>query len=109
AASDEFSRLYADLLRDVAPCEPLITAVGPGETFHASVLTGIDGLLIGGGVTPWYLAAVDPLVEEIRLLVVDGLPYLGYSAGAMIAADRALIGGWRINGVAVCPEDAGED
>lgn len=109
AASEEFSRLYADLLRDVAPCEPLITAVGPGETFHASVLTGIDGLLIGGGVTPWYLAAVDPLVEEIRLLVVDGLPYLGYSAGAMIAADRALIGGWRINGVAVCPEDAGED
>ena len=56
------------------------------------------------GDTAAYLAAVDPLVEEIRLLVADGLPYLGFSAGAMIAADRAIVGGWRINGIPVCPE-----
>jgi cyanophycinase len=51
---------------------------------------------------------VVPLVDQIRLLVSDGLPYLGYSAGAMIAADRALVGGWRVGGVEVCREDASE-
>ena len=105
----DYQAQYARFLTSVAPCEPVVTAIGPDEVFAASVLTDVDGLLVGGGVTPWYLDAVDPLVEEIRLLVTDGLPYLGYSAGAMIAADRAIIGGWRINGVEVCPEDTGED
>src|SRR5690606_4095453 len=93
ASVDEgYPELYARLLEAVAPCEPIVTVAGPDSVFSASVLTDIDGLLIGGGVTPWYLDAVDPLVEEIRLLVIDGLPYLGYSAGAMIAPDRAIIG-----------------
>jgi cyanophycinase-like exopeptidase len=37
------------------------------------------------------------------------LPYAGFSAGAAIAADAALIGGWRIDGIPVCDEDTGED
>ena len=36
------------------------------------------------------------------------MPYLGFSAGAAIAAERALVGGWRIGGVAVSPEEASE-
>jgi cyanophycinase len=35
--------------------------------------------------------------------------FAGFSAGAAIAADAALVGGWRSGHVAVCPEDAGED
>jgi cyanophycinase len=97
----------------VAACEPVVaqveTAPGADALFGSEVLTDIDGLVIGGGLTPAYLAAVEPIMEEIRLLVADGLPYLGYSAGAMIAADRAVIGGWRIDGVQVCPEETGED
>ncbi|WP_166865319.1 Type 1 glutamine amidotransferase-like domain-containing protein [Salinibacterium sp. ZJ70] len=104
----EYSAMYARMLRDVAPCEPVVTSLLRPAVFEAGVLTDIDGLLVGGGVTPWYLEAIDPLIEEIRLLVADGLPYLGYSAGAMIAADRAIVGGWRINGVEVCPEETGE-
>jgi len=45
----------------------------------------------------------------VRLLVSDGLPYVGFSAGAAIAADRALLGGWLIGDVPVCPQDASED
>jgi cyanophycinase len=45
----------------------------------------------------------------IRQRVLDGAPYLGFSAGAAIAADRALIGGCRIDGVEVCDPDAGEE
>ena len=107
--SEEYRAGYPESFRRVAACEPVVTIVPSGETFPASVLTGIDGLVVAGGLTPAYLAAVDPLVEEIRLLVADGLPYLGFSAGAMIAADRAIVGGWRINGIAVCPKETAED
>ncbi|HEV7742827.1 MAG TPA: Type 1 glutamine amidotransferase-like domain-containing protein [Pseudolysinimonas sp.] len=97
----------------VAPCEPIVALLTvPGEgpsTFGSEVLNDIDALVIGGGMTPDYLAAVEPIMEEIRLLVADGLPYLGFSAGSMIAADRAVIGGYRIDGVQVCPEETGED
>jgi len=107
--SPEYLSGYPESLRAVAACEPVTTVIASGETFAASVLTDIDALVVGGGRTPAYLDAVDPLIEEIRLLVADGLPYLGFSAGAMIAADRAVIGGWRINGIPVCPQEAAAD
>ncbi|QKS16298.1 Type 1 glutamine amidotransferase-like domain-containing protein [Curtobacterium sp. Csp2] len=98
----------AEALGGARQAEVLVTEVAPGTVFATSVLSDVDALVIGGGVTPHYLDAIAPLVEQIRLLVSDGLPYLGYSAGAMVAADRALVGGWRIGGVEVCPEEASE-
>ena len=93
----------------VGACEVVATEIVEGDLFTSSALTEIDGLLIGGGLTPAYLDAVTPIIDEIRLLVGDGLPYLGFSAGAMIAADAAIIGGWRIGEIEVCNENAGED
>ena len=107
--SEEFRAEYPASFERVASCQPIVTIVEDGSAFDSGVLSDIDGLVIGGGLTPAYLAAVDPIMEEIRLLVADGLPYLGFSAGAMIAADRAIIGGWRINAVAVCPAETAED
>ena len=98
---------YRTLLSDVASCDPIVTEIAEGELFASAALTAIDGLFIGGGHTPSYLDAVTPLIDEIRLLVADDLPYLGFSAGAMIAADSAVIGGWRIGEIPVCSEDAG--
>lgn len=98
----------AEVLGGARQAEVLVAEVAPGETFSTTVLSDVDALVVGGGVTPHYLDAVAPLVDQIRLLVADGLPYLGYSAGAMIAADRALVGGWRIGGVEICPEEASE-
>ncbi|WP_186321853.1 Type 1 glutamine amidotransferase-like domain-containing protein [Curtobacterium pusillum] len=98
----------AEVLGGARQAEVLVTEIAPGEVFSTTVLSDVDALVVGGGVTPHYLDAVAPLVDQIRLLVSDGLPYLGYSAGAMIASDRALIGGWRIGGVEICPEDASE-
>lgn len=99
---------YERQLDRVSPCEVAVTAIVEGELFVSGALTDIDGLLVGGGLTPAYLDAVTPIIDEIRLLVSDGLPYLGFSAGAMIAADAAIVGGWRIGEVEVCSEDAGE-
>lgn len=106
---DEYAGAYRDQMLRTAPCEPVITTIAAGEVLSSPVLNDIDGLLIGGGHTPSYLEAVVPVTNEIRLLVSDGLPYAGFSAGAMIAADRAIVGGWQIGGVAVSPEDTGED
>jgi len=108
AGTDRAGQYREQLLR-VALVEPVVTGVVEGELFTSAVLSDIDGLLIGGGLTPSYLDAVAPIVEEIRMLVADGLPYLGFSAGAAIAADTAIIGGWKIGEVPVCAEGASED
>jgi hypothetical protein len=84
---------FREQLERIASCEPVITAIVEGELFVSGALTGIDGLLVGEGHTPSYLDAVTPIIDEIRLLVADDLPYLGLSAGAMIAADAATSGG----------------
>jgi cyanophycinase len=99
---------YRRQLTRVAACDPVITPVVEGAVFASTVLSDIDGLLIGGGLTPAYLDAVAPIVDEIRMLVADGLPYLGFSAGAAIAAETAIIGGWMIGEVPVCAEHASE-
>ena len=110
---DDDEQVYVEAYRDqllrTAPCEPVITSLPEGARASSSLLNDIDGLLIGGGHTPSYLEAVAAITVEIRLLVADGLPYAGFSAGSMIASDQAIIGGWQIGGVPVCPEDAGED
>jgi cyanophycinase len=107
--TDERASEWRDQLERVGDCDPVVTEILEGELFASSALTAIDALFVGGGHTPSYLAAVTPLIDEIRLLVADELPYLGFSAGAMIAADAAIIGGWRIGEIPVCSENAGED
>lgn len=104
-----YASAYRDQLLRTAPCEPVVTSLNEGDRLASSVLTDIDGLLVGGGHTPSYLEAVSSVTDEIRLLVTDGLPYAGFSAGSMIASERCIIGGYRIGGIQVCPEDTGED
>ncbi|MGR0220274.1 Type 1 glutamine amidotransferase-like domain-containing protein [Agromyces sp. ZXT2-6] len=92
-----------------APADVMVTIVGEDGEFAASAVAGAHGVLVGGGLTPAYRSAVEPVAGELRRLVASGLPYLGFSAGAAIAADTALLGGWRIGGVPVAPEEAAED
>jgi cyanophycinase len=108
ASGQELSDRYRSLLLGIASCSPVVTVIIDGAEATSELLSDIDGLLIGGGTTPAYLEAVTGLVEEVRLLVADGLPYLGYSAGAMIAADVAIIGGWMIGDVPIGSADIGE-
>lgn len=108
-SGDAYRLKWAAMLTSVAACEPVITVLADGSEATSALLDHIDGLVIGGGTTPDYLEAVIPIVEEIRLLVADGLPYLGFSAGASIASDRAIIGGWKIGEVPIGSEDTSED
>lgn len=74
----------------------------------ASALGDLDGLIVWGGLTPAYRNSLNLAFGEIRRQVAAGLPYFGFSAGAMLAADTAIIGGWQIGDVPVSPESASE-
>jgi cyanophycinase len=91
------------------PFEAKVTVLGHDQLAELIHVADVDGIVIGGGLTPAYLTAITPIAGEIRRQVSAGIPYLGFSAGAAIAAERALIGGWRIGGVEVSNEDGSED
>jgi cyanophycinase len=64
------------------------------------------GVFVAGGWVPGYHEA---LVAAGSGWLPRGVPYAGFSAGAALAAGRAILGGWRLDGVAVCAPEAGED
>jgi cyanophycinase len=108
---------FAQALRRCSPVEvvALTATSGAGLVLDGGVAptegwwSDLDGLLVGGGVTPDYHRALQPHGGAVRAAVADGLPYAGFSAGAMIAPVRALLGGWRLGELAVTHEDNGED
>jgi cyanophycinase len=106
---EQFQR-WAEALLLVGACTPTPVIVAQGEYLDIACLDGADGVLVCGGLTPAYAHSVSPAGGALRQwLSQDGRPYAGFSAGAAIAADAALVGGWRYERVPVCPEDAGED
>jgi cyanophycinase len=115
-AAGHAERLTAQLSRelgaDASGGEPAldgrVTAVDERREVPASAFADVDGIVIGGGRTPAYREALEPHFGELRRQVAAGVPYLGCSAGSAIAAERAIIGGWRIGGVAVTPEATSE-
>ncbi len=107
--ADEHAARLGAALGAAGPFEPRITSLAHDGLAALTAVTDVDGIVVGGGLTPAYLAAVGPIAGEIRRQVAAGVPYLGFSAGAMIAAERALIGGWRIGGVEVSPEHGSQE
>jgi len=105
----EYHERYVATLALAGEHELLVTRVPFGAECPAETLEGIDGLLVGGGPTPEYHRALSPLYPRIKDLVARGLPFAGFSAGAALGATTAIIGGWRVNDVAVCPEETNED
>lgn len=92
---------------DVVP-----VALRPGEPLDAgavAVVRAADGVVVGGGPTPAYHQALgDGLGAVVREAVAGGAPYAGFSAGAMVAGERALLGGYLSGGREVCEEGCSE-
>jgi cyanophycinase len=102
----------AKLVAAIAPAGPVdahVTAVREGRRVPQDAFADVDGIVIGGGLTPAYRDALEPHFDTIRGLVGEGVPYLGFSAGSAIAAANALVGGWLIGGVQIAPEDVAEE
>lgn len=68
----------------------------------------MDGLIVGGGPTPAYHRALAGHSAVIRNRVRSGMPYLGFSAGAMVAAGTSIVGGHLSHGASVCPVESSE-
>jgi len=56
------------------------------------------GIFVCGGTTPLYQEALCIEKSWLDYLKAEQLPYCGFSAGASIAADRAIVGGWKLGG-----------
>ena len=96
----------ADAIRLIVSADKPLTA----EKLNAAQPTGI---FVCGGLTPAYHEALCMDKSWLDYLKANKIPYGGFSAGASIAAGRAIIGGWRrkINNrvVEIADENAGED
>ncbi|WP_405973792.1 hypothetical protein OG496_35310 [Streptomyces sp. NBC_00988] len=105
----QFAR-YEGALRSAGDCTPVPVLVPIGGRFDVDAVSDVDGLLVCGGLTPAYQDAFADCLDRLpRLLAERGVPYAGFSAGAALAARSAVVGGWLLDGVAVCPEDTAED
>jgi cyanophycinase len=106
---DYFQKVHAALTA-TADCEPIPVLVPIGTRFDPAALADADALLICGGLTPGYADAIVPARDPIRdWLAQTSAPYAGFSAGASISADRALVGGWLDGSTQVCSEDVSGD
>ncbi|ACL41214.1 conserved hypothetical protein [Pseudarthrobacter chlorophenolicus A6] len=99
---------YAGPLQERIACDVVPVLLGNGGPADPAAFAGVDGVVVGGGLTPAYWKGINGAGHAIRDMVAGGVPYLGFSAGAMVAPEQALIGGYRINGIEVCGEECSE-
>ncbi|HEV2065757.1 MAG TPA: Type 1 glutamine amidotransferase-like domain-containing protein [Thermomicrobiales bacterium] len=88
--------------------------VSPHRPLRPADLEEASGVLVGGGLTPAYYDAIVPSAADwLPMLVERGIPYAGFSAGAMIAPSQGIIGGWKLRhgsaDLVICSEEVSED
>lgn len=99
---------YVEPLRSRLEFEPVGVLLGLNGPALPDAFDGVDGVVVGGGLTPAYFAGLSSAMAGILRSVAGGASYLGFSAGAMVAPERALIGGYRVDCVEVCGEECSE-
>jgi cyanophycinase len=99
-AGDPAARLaeYVEPLRARLSFEPVPVLLGGAGAVDPGLFDGVDAVVVGGGLTPAYLAGLQPAMAALTRTIVRGAAYLGFSAGAMVAQELALIGGYRVDG-----------
>jgi cyanophycinase len=100
---------YVRPLQTLISCDVVPALLGAGRSADPAVFDRVDGIVVGGGLTPAYLEGLRAYAGAITARAADGAPYLGFSAGAMIAPTRGIMGGYRLNSVEVCGEECSED
>lgn len=101
---EEFLPEYVEALDcGAAEIEPVF--LRPGHPATPQTFADVDGIVVGGGPTPAYCEGLREARDLVRHVVSQGVPYVGFSAGAMVASRAVLVGGWRLEGRDVCPEE----
>jgi len=99
---------WTDALRLSGATAARAIVVSPERPPRGDDLRGAAGVYVAGGWTPGYQETLVAAAGTAWL--PRDLPYAGYSAGAALAADHAIVGGHRRDdGRPVCAEEAGED
>ena len=94
-------RVYGQILADVAGpsavLEPL--AVAPDRPLRWQDLAHLQptGIFVCGGSIPLYHRVLCSELSWVDYLLENEIPYAGTSAGAAIAAEKAILGGWRVD------------
>jgi cyanophycinase len=99
---------YVEPLRARLPFAAEEVLLGLDRAIDPAVFDGVHGVVVGGGLTPAYFDGLKGARAGLLRSVAGGASYLGFSAGAMVAPARALIGGYRVDGVEVCGEECSE-
>ena len=74
---------------------PLVVTAEKPLTYEMVVQVAPSGIFVCGGVTPLYHQAVVENPGWTAYLQEANIPFGGTSAGAMIAAETAVLGGWQ--------------
>ncbi|MFI5085116.1 MAG: Type 1 glutamine amidotransferase-like domain-containing protein [Actinomycetales bacterium] len=107
-SGNRFLSSYAAPLGRHLSCAIRPVFISNDEPVDPEHLRGVQGILVGGGPTPAYCEGLVTAAAMIRRMAAAGIPYLGFSAGAMIASAEALVGGYRVKAEQVCPEESSE-
>lgn len=107
-SSEYFLPAYLEPLESRIVCALVPVLLRFNEQADPAAFDDVDGIVVGGGPTPGYLEGLLSSAEVIRRAVIEGVTYMGFSAGAMVAPARAIIGGYRIRGTDVCPVEWSE-
>lgn len=108
-SADEFLSAYSPPWSARLSYQVMALRLRAGEQPAGDNFDHVDGIVVGGGPTPEYHRGLQRAASVISNAVAGGVPYLGFSAGAMVAAGNALIGGYLMDGREVCPQECSED
>ncbi len=114
---DAYYARNVDAIATIGVSDVFPVFVSPDRPLQESDIEGAAGILVGGGLTPAYYDGIVPAAGSwLRQRVEAGMPYAGFSAGAMIAPADGIIGGWKLRrgeaalpDLVICSEDVSED
>lgn len=75
---------------------PLFVSPTAPLTFGAIAQMQPSGVFVCGGITPFYHQSVCQDVTWVNYLQEANIPFCGTSAGAAVASQQAIVGGWQV-------------
>ncbi len=109
AGTTEIAAQFAwDYLELLEPLDADVRVVPLDGGPVAEEIRTAGAIVVAGGPTPQYMDSLHPHADLLRERVSGGVPYLGFSAGAAVASANAQVGGYRLGGIEVCPQEWSE-
>lgn len=90
-----YSAIFTALGVPAGKLLPLFVSTAKPLAYEMLAAASPSGLFVCGGVTPFYHQSLCADLSWVAYLRETGIPYGGTSAGAAIAAQQAVLGGWQ--------------